>query len=355
MFFKNINSSYMNDFTNFTREDFLADDSFVNYLLDKNSGDVQFWKKWIEENNHAEVDEARLLFFAIRDSRDTAAFVPAETGEIAREYAKLQTLLKHNEAQTRVVEMRDNKVGFRKILLYAGSIAAVLLLAFSVWMFIGKPGRETQTSYVLFASTENGSKEVSLPDGSKVQLNNNSALKISSDYNSNKREVLLNGSAFFEVHKDASRPFVVTAGSVKTTALGTAFYVHGLNNNATSVSLLEGKVRVDENGNFVELTPGEKAAYTMGRGIAKSSFNTKQFLLWRQGEVGFEHAHWDEIKSFIEEYFNKEVVVKGAIPKFNFTGNFDAKRIETLLDVLAFTYNADYRLDGQKVIIAFKN
>lgn len=351
----------MTDFTKFTAADFLAEETFVNYLTNRRAEDVRFWKAWIAENSQqsGEVEEARLLFFALRDHQHTATFAPVETSEITAQYAKLRSALQQDEAEHSVVDTKEknskNNIGVRRILLYAASIAAIVLLAFSVWMFAGRPGRETQTSYVLFATTENVSRQVSLPDGSKVQLNNNSSLKISADYNSGKREVLLNGAAFFEVHKDASKPFIVTAGSVKTTALGTAFYVHGLTNNATSVSLLEGKVRVDGNGNSVELIPGEKAVYTTGSGISKSSFNTKQFLLWRQGEVGFEHAHWNEIKSFIEEYFNKEVVVKGTIPKFNFTGNFDAQKIETLLDVLDFTYNAEYKLDGQKVIISFKD
>jgi transmembrane sensor len=93
------------------------------------------------------------------------------------------------------------------------------------------------------ASTEIGERsQLLLPDGSKVTLNTGSA--IHADYTGHDRRVILvRGEAFFDVAKDTSRPFIVSAGSRQVIAVGTAFDVR-LQDSRVKVTLVEGKVRV---------------------------------------------------------------------------------------------------------------
>lgn len=348
----------MQEFTEYKREDFLAEESFSNYLLQKNQSDISFWKNWIIENPQceAEVKKAKLLFFLLQDDKKLLEKKPKQD-DIENQYAKLQSLIKKEEKE------EDNIIPFsagtkksvvRRIIWRAAAVAAVFIIVFSLWNYLSSSKNNSKTEYILYAKATNISKQVTLPDGSYVQLNNYSSVDISKDFNNKKRDVLLKGSAFFKVHKDHSRPFVVTSGSIKTTALGTAFYIYNLHPQSISVLLLEGKVRVEGNQNFVELLPGEKALYTSGEPISKDSFNKKQLLDFTNGKIEFEDANLQEIKTVLEEYFNKEVVVTGSAPKINFTGSFDSKRIETILEALKFTYNIQYKVEGQTVAINFK-
>lgn len=348
----------MQNFTQFNREDFLAEESFTNYLLQKNAADISFWKSWISENPQCdnEVKKAKQLFFLLKDQKDLSV-QNKEQDEIEDQYARLQSLIKEDgEEEDNVIQLStSSKVPlFKRILWRAAGIAAIFLISFSLWNYSSQSkNKNSKAEYILFSKTTNFSKEVTLPDGSSVQLNNYSSVEISKNFNDKKREVLLKGSAFFKVHKDHSRPFVVASGNIKTTALGTAFYIYNLHPEAISVSLLEGKVRVEGNQNYVELLPGEKACYTTGDRLLKDSFNKEQLLSFTNGKIEFEHANLQEIKTILEEYFNKEVVVSGHAPKINFTGNFDSKRIETILEALQFTYNIQYKVEGQKVALYF--
>lgn len=347
----------MQDFSQFKREDFLAEESFTNYLLQKNAADISFWKNWISENPkyNNEIKKAKELFFLLREQKDIS--VTKEHNDIESQYSKLKSLLKENSKEgDNILYLNTGSKSsvFRRIIWRTAGVAAIFLIALSLWKYLSPATRlNSKTEYILFAKTSNTSKEVTLPDGSQVQLNNYSSLDISNDFNNKKREVLLKGSAFFKVHKDHSRPFIVAAGSVKTTALGTAFYIYNLHPQSISVSLLEGKVKVEGNENYIELLPGEKALYTSGERISKDSFNKEQLLSFTNGKIEFEHANLQEIKTVLSEYFNKEVVLTGKAPKINFTGNFDSKRIETILEALQFTYNIQYKVEREKVAIYF--
>ncbi|MGC4251621.1 MAG: FecR domain-containing protein [Sphingobium sp.] len=89
-------------------------------------------------------------------------------------------------------------------------------------------------------------EQVRLADGSTVQLGPDSALAI--DYGGGKRTVrLLSGQAMFDVVPDSNRPFIVAAGEVTTTVLGTSFDVRMIG-EGTSVAVSRGRVRVEDAG-----------------------------------------------------------------------------------------------------------
>ena len=352
----------MSDYTKYTREDFLADESFVNYLLQKKVKDIQFWENWIKVNPQSsiEIKQAKLLFFLIIDQKE-AGHKSGNQFEIKKQYSKFLLLLKENNLKTgnKIIPFTIEKeiVGkslFKRIFWEAAAVAAILLIAISVWNYFGSTNKANSNNrFILFAKTDSFVKEVILPDGSHIQLNNYSSIEIARNYNNTNREVLLNGSAFFEVYKDHLKPFIVTAGSLKITALGTAFYIYNLHPALQSVSLLEGKVRVEGYKNSVELLPGEKALYNADALLFKDSFKTNQLLKFTNGKIQFDQSNLQEIKTILEEYFNKDVLFEGKMPKINFTGNFDSKQIKTILKALQFTYNITYRLEGQKVILHF--
>jgi transmembrane sensor len=93
------------------------------------------------------------------------------------------------------------------------------------------------------ASTDIGERSLLvLADGSKLTLNTASA--VHADVSGRERRVtLIRGEAFFDVAKDATRPFIVAAGSRQVIAVGTVFDVR-LQEKRLRVTLIEGKVRV---------------------------------------------------------------------------------------------------------------
>ncbi|MEM9013482.1 MAG: FecR domain-containing protein [Pseudomonadota bacterium] len=137
-------------------------------------------------------------------------------------------------------------------------------------------------------------RDVTLPDGSVVTLGAASGLKV--QFTSNERRVVLSeGEAFFDVEKDPSRPFIVVADNMLVRVLGTKFDVC-LGGEAVDVAVLEGRVEViqpeDVSGLIVDrdvkhvLTAGQKvAAVKHGRVRPVEVIEANDVAAWRRGEL----------------------------------------------------------------------
>ena len=77
--------------------------------------------------------------------------------------------------------------------------------------------------YNVLQTPRGGEYQITLADGSMVQLNSGTQLKFPVVFDKEKREVYLTGEAFFEVQKDEKRPFYVIADGIKIRVYGTSF------------------------------------------------------------------------------------------------------------------------------------
>ena len=114
---------------------------------------------------------------------------------------------------------------------------------------------------------------VALEDSSKVFLDPGAELRFAEHFTSHKREVYLNGEAFFEVTENPNRPFFVNAGQITTKVLGTSFRVKAPRSGSeVEVSVKTGKVSVYEsekeapiqsskNGSGVILSPNHQVTF----------------------------------------------------------------------------------------------
>lgn len=125
----------------------------------------------------------------------------------------------------------------RRWLAWGGIAAAVALSGLAGWLLLPRAVGD------YYATAEAGYEMASLNDGSTVELNAASAVRV--QFTTEKRFVNLEaGEAHFAVAHDASRPFVVSAGSVLVRAVGTAFNVRLGTNGAVEVIVTEGTVQV---------------------------------------------------------------------------------------------------------------
>lgn len=190
--------------------------------------------------------------------------------------------------------IRPSKSATLRWLPRAASAAAVILVAFSIWFYLpGKKNKKANEAVakVEKATTENaplqhwqqhqnnsGNKQkIQLPDGSTVLLAPSASLKFKPEFDTTKRELFLEGEAFFDVAKDKTRPFTVYTGNLSTTALGTSFRI--TTRAATiRVQLLTGKVVVRATKkslpgwkNDVYLLPGQQMNYDAASSLVNIS------------------------------------------------------------------------------------
>ena len=157
-----------------------------------------------------------------------------------------------------------------------------------------------------------------LPDGSDVEVNTDSEIRIV--LTEQVREIyMLRGQAIFDVAHDADRPFIVYAGDRKVTALGTLFEVR-MDDASTQVTLLEGKVQVDEialsdedsdtaKSKPVELLPGERFVSAEEVMTQISPETIKSDLSWREGRHIFVDAKLSHIVTELNRYTTRKIVL----------------------------------------------
>jgi transmembrane sensor len=126
-------------------------------------------------------------------------------------------------------------------------------------------------------NTSGKTKQLLLPDGSKVLLYHNSALEFQEPFINNMRELTLAGKAEFTVVKDSAKPFVVYADQLSTTVLGTRFSVASFKSSDNIIiQLFEGQVVVQSTAaakikmkKAYYLLPGEELVYVKSKATAQ--------------------------------------------------------------------------------------
>jgi transmembrane sensor len=151
-------------------------------------------------------------------------------------------------------------------------------------------------------STGNGEvKIVTLEDGSRVQLNADTA--IAKDFSGGQRRlILLKGEAWFEVASDPSRPFTVAAAGGTTTALGTSFEI-ATEPARTDVTVTGHRVFVDDGGARQSVAEGQQTAYGPGLPVLTPySVDTDGITAWRRGKLIFQDKPLGEVIAALNRY-----------------------------------------------------
>jgi len=170
-------------------------------------------------------------------------------------------------------------------------------------------------AYVLDAATARGeTRTIDLPDGSRVALNFDSALRVR--YYPRRREVVLaRGEAFFRVTADAGRPFTVDSGASEVRVVGTAFNVRAAPPQLV-VKVLEGRVelrpdrRADE---VLAMGPGAGLAVDPASGRHQAVAAAPESVGdWRRGQLQFQRTPLGEVAQELARYLGKPIVLAGA-------------------------------------------
>ncbi|QEH39448.1 FecR domain-containing protein [Chitinophaga sp. XS-30] len=150
---------------------------------------------------------------------------------------------------------------------------------------------------------------VELSDGSVVWLNSTSKMRFPFAFEQEKREVYIEGEAYFEVMADSQRPFIVHANNTNIQVLGTSFNVNAYFPNRVTTSLVTGKVALETGQERIALSPGKEAIIQNGAESKVQNFDTQITLGWKQGVHYFENAPMREIAEMIPRWFNERIVI----------------------------------------------
>ncbi|MDL2214626.1 FecR family protein [Dysgonomonas sp. OttesenSCG-928-M03] len=142
-----------------------------------------------------------------------------------------------------VEESRSESIIKSDIFKWAASVAILCICSVIAFMLY-KPTAQKKEMLTLHNSEIAANLVTTLEDGSIVYLANQATLSYPQNFDNDKREVYLQGEAFFDIHKNIEKPFYIETELIKIEVLGTAFNVKSRDNSNFSLSVLRGKVKV---------------------------------------------------------------------------------------------------------------
>ncbi|QHT71392.1 DUF4974 domain-containing protein [Rhodocytophaga rosea] len=248
----------------------------------------------------------------------------------------------------------------RKLFSWVRNIAAVLLisaaLGWGIWQI-----NSSSVEWIEKASLQETSQMIVLADGTKIWLNSQSKLRYPEQFDTNIREVFLEGEAYFEVAENAEKPFIIHSQSSVTQVLGTTFTVRSYEAEPTvEVNLLSGKVAFSlENtqpDHKVTLKPGQKGVLNKARQkITVSGNENENFLAWKTGKLVFQDIALRDALQTLETYYQIDFTVTDSLLlNCRFTGSFTQAPLEDVLQVFAFGSDISYQKQGNQYILSGK-
>ena len=247
----------------------------------------------------------------------------------------------------------DGHQGFtRRRLLWLSGSALVATTVGAIGAGLFRRGRYYETGV-------GEMRRIAMPDGSIVNLNTASALYVR--FSDDRRAVFLDaGEALFEVAKDSSRPFVVTAGSTSVQAIGTAFTVRRETDAQVSVVVSEGVVEVARAGRdakpvILKQNMRAKATAHPDAPIAASEVDpelVQRQLYWREGKIAFSDATLADAATEFARY-NKERIVLAdpAVAERRISGLFVATDPAGFAEAVAASFGFQAQRDGEVISI----
>jgi len=388
-------------YINYTIEEFILDNDFMQWVLHPNRENDLFWENFIQKypEKRQIIKEAVYIIKAIR------------TGEPAVSSQALNRIYKNAYVSFTPV---------RKMCWLAAKIAAVFILLVAlggVWYYmqIDRPafplelvdsellenGRvilpdgtvnEFETEQTQITQTAAGEltinsdtlslgdvtdktdktaraqviipygkrSEITLPDGTQIWLNAGSQLSYPVNFTGNTREVYLAGEAFFDVKSDPSNPFFVITNDIKVRVTGTRFNVTSyFNDSTTQAVLLSGKVSAAKNQRFarpVELQPGERIVYhKQADHMEKNHVDVELYASWIKGYLIFDNEPIDNIFKKLERYYNKTILTENLSGQPRFSGKLDlADDMEKVLENIAFSASFSVECENDVFIVKSK-
>jgi transmembrane sensor len=219
------------------------------------------------------------------------------------------------------------------------AVAAVVPLTLA---FVFGPSIVDRFDPNLYSTGVGESRRVMLADGSEVELNTRSRVRIR--MRADAREVLIKqGEAFFRVAKDPTRPFRVLSDTAVVRALGTEFNVYR-QPGQTTVTVIEGRIAVmasnaaDTAALPAELTIGQRVVIPGSGEVSLSTIDPVRAIAWRERRLIFEN---DTLSAAVEEFnrYNARQLAIGSpeLAAKRISGVFKADRPDALVDFLTKT------------------
>lgn len=254
----------------------------------------------------------------------------------------------------------NRKSFFHRIYQKFSKVAAILLipvLVFGAW-YVSKTVFLEHLGFAEIYSPLGARTHFILPDGSKGWLNSGSTLRFPVKFTGKTRKVMLTGEGYFDVVKNARKPFVVNTKNLNVIALGTKFDVLSYpSDRRVDVVLESGRVVINKvldgkkQKRITDLEPGQKASFQEGDNTCrKQDVLTSKYVSWKEGMLMFRNDPMPEVIERINRWYNVRVIIKDKeIEEYRYRATFKDETLDEVLKMLKITSPIDYYMPKRDI------
>lgn len=248
----------------------------------------------------------------------------------------------------------------RELVKYAAAIL-VLVTGYYAFLFFKAtdqtPMEATARINLVEHYSEYGQQsKLTLSDGSILKLNAGTKLFYPEKFTGDQRMIKLEGQAFFDVASDTTKPFVIDAGDMRVTVLGTSFDVNAFaDNNISNVTVLTGKVKVELKGEKepIMLTTNKQLNYdVITNEYSINTADAKESIAWVNGILRFDESYLEDVFRQMQRWYNIKIIVKEGIDaNCTVSGRHKNQGFNIVLEGLQYTHGLEYQLSNDTVLI----
>jgi transmembrane sensor len=235
--------------------------------------------------------------------------------------------------------------------------ASVIMLAAVGWLlYTSQTRKEEGVKYITHTTGRGQQAVITLQDGSIVKLNNSSAISFPEKFTNGKREITLQGEAFFEVKRDPQKPFVVKSGDLTTAVLGTSFNICAYQDKPIEVTVKTGRVlvaNVRRQTERLELLPNQQIYFDPAKAIwEKRDVSLERYLAWTDKIIYLDNTRIAELTDILEKWYAVTITLDNkALGNCTVSGKYKSDRLANILEGLKIMHGIEYRFVSEREIV----
>ncbi|MDR2472945.1 MAG: FecR domain-containing protein, partial [Tannerella sp.] len=213
---------------------------------------------------------------------------------------------------------------------------------------------EEQTAYNQVIVPHGKRSSITFADGTKMWLNAGSRAVYPVEFAADRREVFVEGEAYFDVAKDRQRPFVVKTGALEVKVLGTSFNVNACPEDENiDITLVSGSVEVSSDGKQTPLQPDRQLTFNRKTHQSKiREVETDDYVCWKYGFIKLNGEKLSSVLHRLEKYYAVKIISESNLDGFIINGKLDMRdNIDDVLKIISEMAPIHYNINENTIIM----
>lgn len=357
------------------------DELLIKYLTGSASSEERTEAlRWIHESK-----SNQLYFDQLRDIYETTKITqPSSTYDADISWEKVKAMY-YKRRSIIATESRNTKQLFylKETLKYAAIILAIATVGMLTYFMVGNRNEGNQSVWTSVEAPLGAKSLVTLPDGSKVWLNAGSKIKYPGTFGKKKREVFLEGEAYFDVSKSKNSMFIVRTGYININVLGTEFNVKAYaEENTIQTTLVKGiitvtgeKSKITGIDHEIYLKPNQSITFIKNKEhVVKTNLKIKKevsrnkenvenlvflpkidpvvYTSWKDDRWKIQSESLSDLAIKLERKYNVKFKFNDeSLKAYKFTGILRDETLEQMLNVIKLSAPIDYSIKENTVFL----